>query len=205
MIYLSEKLREYRLMKGYTQEDIADYLNVTPQSVSKWERAECYPDIELLPILANILGTSIDMLMGMDDIRAEDAIYSVHKKASEYQGNGDYSSCEEVYRKTLRLYPDNAGLMLGLGGVLALLDKSSEAIEIIEKGLKLSDSEKQNATMRAVLCFLYYKYDRLDDSKKIAASLPHIRECREMILPMIECDTDRKDIDKYISLLLIGE
>ena len=38
MEYFAENLRKYRVMKGYTQENIADFLNVTPQSVSKWER-----------------------------------------------------------------------------------------------------------------------------------------------------------------------
>ena len=38
MLYLAENLKKYRIMKDFTQEDIADYLNISPQSVSKWER-----------------------------------------------------------------------------------------------------------------------------------------------------------------------
>jgi len=38
MLYLSENLKKYRVQKNLTQEDIAEYLGVTPQSVSKWER-----------------------------------------------------------------------------------------------------------------------------------------------------------------------
>ena len=38
MLYLSENLKKYRALKGLTQEDVAEYLGVTPQSVSKWER-----------------------------------------------------------------------------------------------------------------------------------------------------------------------
>nr|MBQ4320513.1 helix-turn-helix transcriptional regulator [Clostridia bacterium] len=45
MMYLAENLKKYRLLKNLTQEDIAEYLNITPQSVSKWERSESYPDI----------------------------------------------------------------------------------------------------------------------------------------------------------------
>ena len=43
MLYLSENLKKYRLLKNLTQEDVADLLGVTPQSVSKWKRAECHP------------------------------------------------------------------------------------------------------------------------------------------------------------------
>lgn len=38
MFYLSENLKKYRLLKKLTQEDVAEYLGITSQSVSKWER-----------------------------------------------------------------------------------------------------------------------------------------------------------------------
>ncbi|MBC8559195.1 helix-turn-helix transcriptional regulator [Fumia xinanensis] len=38
MLHLSENLKRYRILKNLTQEDVAEYLRVTPQSVSKWER-----------------------------------------------------------------------------------------------------------------------------------------------------------------------
>ncbi len=89
MLYLSENLKKYRLLKNLTQEDVTELLGITSQSVSKWERAECYPDITFLPALANIFETSIDMLLGMDTIRAEQTQHYIHKSASDYQKNGD--------------------------------------------------------------------------------------------------------------------
>mgnify|MGYP000909166567 FL=1 len=68
MLYLPENLKKYRILKNLTQEDVAEYLGITPQSVSKWERGESYPDITLLSALANIFETSIDLLVGMDTI-----------------------------------------------------------------------------------------------------------------------------------------
>mgnify|MGYP003549393428 CR=1 FL=1 len=59
MIYLPENLKKYRVLKDLTQEDVAEYLGITPQSVSKWERGESYPDITFLPALANIFETSV--------------------------------------------------------------------------------------------------------------------------------------------------
>lgn len=38
MLYLAENLKKYRMIKNLTQEDVAVYLGITPQSVSKWER-----------------------------------------------------------------------------------------------------------------------------------------------------------------------
>ena len=71
MIYLSEQLRALRRARDLTQEEVASALHVSPQSVSKWERGESYPDIELLPALANFYETSVDALIGMDRVRSD--------------------------------------------------------------------------------------------------------------------------------------
>lgn len=43
MMYLPTNLKKYRILKELTQEDVAEFLGITPQSVSKWERGESYP------------------------------------------------------------------------------------------------------------------------------------------------------------------
>ena len=58
-VILSENLKKYRILKNLTQEDVAGYLGITLQSVSKWERGKTYPDITFLPALANIFETSV--------------------------------------------------------------------------------------------------------------------------------------------------
>ena len=80
MLYLPENLKKYRILKDLTQEDVAEYLGITAQSVSKWECGESYPDITFLPTLANIFETSVDLLIGMDKIRAEETRYNIHKR-----------------------------------------------------------------------------------------------------------------------------
>ncbi len=40
MLYLPENIKKYRISKDLTQEDVAEYLGITAQSVSKWERGE---------------------------------------------------------------------------------------------------------------------------------------------------------------------
>ena len=205
MLYLSENLKKYRIMKKLTQEDVADYLCVTPQSVSKWERGECYPDITFLPALANIFETSVDLLLGMDTIRAKEACHNIHKKASEFQRDGDYASAEKVYKDALLIYPNKPEMILGLAGVLALQEKSSEAIEFIERGIPLSDNEKQKATMRATLCFLYLKCGKNDKANSLASKLPHTRESREVIQPLMSQGLDEAEINRNIQSILLGE
>ena len=61
---LYDTISFYRKKNGLTQEELAKKLGVTNQSVSKWESAQCCPDIALLPALADIFEISIDELFG---------------------------------------------------------------------------------------------------------------------------------------------
>ena len=63
---LHETINFYRRKQNLTQEALAQRLGVTNQSVSKWESAQCYPDISLLPQLAEIFEISIDELFGKE-------------------------------------------------------------------------------------------------------------------------------------------
>lgn len=193
------------MLKNLTQEDIAEYLGITAQSVSKWERGENYPDITFLPALANILETSVDLLIGMDSIRAKETRFNIHKNATEFQHRGDYNSAEKIYRDALLIYPNNSEIILGLAGVLALQDKPNEAIELTEKGLSLSINEKQKATMRAVLCFLYLKRGNTEKANALASKLPHTRESRETICPLIHQGLNEAEIDINIKNILLGD
>ena len=56
-----------------TQEDIAEMLRVSPQSVSKWERGDTYPDITLLPALANLFKVLDILDKDMSQPEIEDA------------------------------------------------------------------------------------------------------------------------------------
>ena len=56
----NKNLRRIRLQKGLSQKQLADYLCISPQSVSKWEKGEALPSIEYLPILAECLGCDIN-------------------------------------------------------------------------------------------------------------------------------------------------
>ena len=205
MMYLPANLKKYRIAKGLTQEEVAAFLGITAQSVSKWERGESYPDITFLPALANIFETSVDLLIGMDAVRAEETRYNIHKTAVEYQKNGEYDKAEKTYREALLTYPNMPGMILGLAATLALKGDTEEAIELTERGLPLSANEKQKATLRAALCFLYLKAGREDKAVRLASELPHTRESREVILPLVQQGLSSSRIDENIRTILLGD
>ena len=61
---LGNKIARLRKEKGYTQEEFSQLLDVTAQAVSKWENDLSCPDIMLLPKISQLLGISIDEMLG---------------------------------------------------------------------------------------------------------------------------------------------
>jgi len=66
-ISIGKTIRKLRAEKGVTQEELAKYLNITYQSVSKWETEAASPDTMLLPQIAVFFGVSIDDLFSVAD------------------------------------------------------------------------------------------------------------------------------------------
>ena len=64
-------IRELRRAKGLTQAQLAESAGVTKVSVCKWEAGLTVPRAELLPVLADTLGCTIDALYGREPPGAE--------------------------------------------------------------------------------------------------------------------------------------
>lgn len=70
---LAEQIRKYRKSSGLTQESLAEKLNTTRQSVSKWEQGSLEPNIQMLNNLAELFGVSLDNLVnGKDGLEDSD-------------------------------------------------------------------------------------------------------------------------------------
>lgn len=60
---LNEKIIELRKSKGMSQVDLADALNLSRQTISKWENGDSSPDISNLSALASLFGVTTDSLL----------------------------------------------------------------------------------------------------------------------------------------------
>ncbi|MCL2216552.1 MAG: helix-turn-helix domain-containing protein [Defluviitaleaceae bacterium] len=205
-MYIAENLKALRKGKGFTQEEAAEILNVSPQSVSKWERGDTYPDITLLPVLANLYKVSVDEIIGMDKINDAQVRTAIFKKGHEFLRLEDYAAAETVFSESLKTYPNDESFMTELGMALALSDdpaKLRQAISLCEKALAGSPGEKLRHTARAALSFMYFKTGEKDKATWIAESLPHIRESREHVLAQF--DKNPPDINTYLRFIILGE
>ena len=63
---INEIIRQRRIERNLTQEQVANYLGVTAPAVNKWEKGTSYPDITILPALARILERSEERRVGKE-------------------------------------------------------------------------------------------------------------------------------------------
>lgn len=64
LVEIGKRIAESRRNAGFTQEELANRLGVTPQALSKWEKGASSPDLEMLTSLCDILEVSADYLVG---------------------------------------------------------------------------------------------------------------------------------------------
>lgn len=64
-----KNLKQLRLEKGISQQQLAEIIGVTQQSVYKYEALNVEPDLDILTALADYFSTSVDYLIGHSDIR----------------------------------------------------------------------------------------------------------------------------------------
>ena len=187
-INIGENIKSLRKRKEITQEELAEYLGISFQSISKWERGEGFPDITMLPDLADFFNTSVDELLGANRLSGGD-FNNMYKKANEYEAAGKYDEAIEVLRDALKKAPRHYDIISKLAHVLLLADSESEegklisrqAIELCERHLDGNASEKSRATARAVLCFLYDNAGERPKARDLASKLPHFWESREIL------------------------
>ena len=90
-IKINEQIAFLRKQKGLTQEELAGVLGVTNQAVSKWESAQCCPDIQLLPDIAKLFDVSVDELLGYTPVSTtEDIVLAIRKRIESLPKGEDF-------------------------------------------------------------------------------------------------------------------
>lgn len=107
---IGENIRNFRKKNDLTQEAFAERLGVTYQSVSRWENDTTYPDIELLPAIAEALSVTMDELLGIPQAekekRADKAFDELRRECMKRDYDADHII--SLLRDIRRNYIDSA-------------------------------------------------------------------------------------------------
>lgn len=101
---LGNNIKKLRKQFRLTQSELAEKLMVTEQTVSKWENDKCYPDISLLPVIANVFNCSVDKVLGVEMYTYESG---VEKALENYEACENYEEEIEVLTEAISKFPNN--------------------------------------------------------------------------------------------------
>ena len=145
---LGNNIRQLRRLNKCTQEQLAEALGITAQAVSRWEAGGSYPDMNLIPSIANFFVVSIDELFGYEDERSRriDALAAEIDRMNHLNNGKDIciTECISKARSALVEFPGNEKLMLALASALykAGYVRYGECHLIDDEGYSVYDTEK---------------------------------------------------------------
>ena len=170
-IMISENLRELRKARGNTQEELADFLTVSPQAVSKWERGEGLPDISILPKIALFYDVSLDELFGMEESRREDKIQDYIRRGDELANRGLIEEDIALYREAIKEFPNDMRIVQRLARFLHFKQNRTEEElrEVIVLCDRILDESTDNALRGSAVQLSCLAYTSLGDEENAKA------------------------------------
>ena len=125
----NNKLYELRKQKGFSQEELANRLNVSRQTISKWEVGESTPDMENLVAISELFEISLDELV-LDKV-PEEADTSSQVVKSEFYSDIKENVLTDENRKKAKKGLKIAAIVLG---IIVLIDLISFVIYVLMNG-----------------------------------------------------------------------
>lgn len=190
MLKFNERLKKLRKQKDITQEQLAEYMGVSPQAVSRWETGATCPDISALPSLAELFGITIDELLGVDEKEKRREINAIIADAEK---KIDQNNTEEpilTLRAALNKYPNNDRLLCCLMYALYVASEDEELCkeydaEIVSIAYRIQQYSTDNNCRNEAKAWLFRHYcdtNRKSEALQIADGMPRIETCLERCL-----------------------
>lgn len=125
---INEVIRYYRKKENLTQEQVANYLNISAPAVNKWENGISYPDITLLPSLARVLKIDVNTLLEFNKELTDTEVKKITKEIGEIISKKGFKKGFERSYALIKQYPNCDELTIAISTVLRiyLLEPSIE-------------------------------------------------------------------------------
>ncbi|MBQ3638186.1 MAG: helix-turn-helix transcriptional regulator [Clostridia bacterium] len=192
---LGENIRKHRRRLDLTQDELAERLGVSFQTVSRWENGTTYPDMELLPEIADLFSVTVDALMGVDRVTEERKVKVYLDRFQKAVGYGRIDECIGIAREGIAEFPNNYALLGKLMYALFLEGDSDGSnpdwkeaserndAEIVSLGERIvkycADGDIRNEAKR-LLAFNHCEMGRKAEGRAIYETLPLFEHCREL-------------------------
>ena len=191
---VGEIIKRLRKEREITQEEFAEVLGVSCQSVSRWEKGTCYPDMELVPTIAGFFGISVDKLLGVDETVEKQAVERYQQNFQMAVSVANIEECIRISREGVAEYPNNYVLLNQLMYSLFLSTSDDayipnwkenqekydgEIVALGERIVKYCPDVDIRMESTARLAFQHCLMGRKAMGRAIYETLPNMEWCRE--------------------------
>ena len=194
-LYIGETIKRLLKKRGITQETLANFLNVSYQSVSKWERNESYPDITLIPAIASFFGVTTDTLLGIEMIKQENRKKDYIEKYMLLCNTSRTEEAEQLIKQATAEFPgDHSILSCYLSALVSrnddehekLIEVKSEVYRIYSLIQKHCTDDYIRAKTKSTMCSYIQALSKIENSgtdiseiEPILAQMPVMRNTRD--------------------------
>lgn len=195
---LGKRIKELRIENNLTQEELAEQLGVSFQAVSRWENDLTYPDITLLPILANMFDVTVDYLLDVDVMKKEAEIDAIIEEYFVLLNQGKIDENLILLENALKKYPNSFDLKDALLHIYFTKGLDPDLKEYNDKAIKLANEILEKCVDDAIrygamqtLILIYTSRKELDKAKQIVEKLPMMVITSEWFWPDVLTGEDR--------------
>ncbi len=210
---LGNNLKTLRKSKNLTQEELAECLNLSPQTISKWENNLSMPDISMLPILADYYGISVDSLLSFDAKEREADMKELAQRIHSLVNDGKAELAYNELSTSMSKWSLSASMNHLMAWVTYTLSKEKEnetrqhlleeAIMHADRTISLDGGEtSKTAQAKMTKCYCLVDLGRKAEAVEIANLLPSMYTSRERVLALItEGSEQKKNIDTILQFI----
>lgn len=180
---IGEKIKYYRQKNNMTQEKLASCLNVTFQTVSKWETGVSSPDLSLIVPLTKLFRISADELLGLYDEETDKRYEELKEAYSNTYKTEDFAERQRICELAVAEYPGDMKWLSDLAWVISnrsfeyednetYIAQQEKAIKLFEAVIKnCSDEILKGEAIIGITQLLGWR-GRKDEARKYAEMLP---------------------------------
>jgi len=210
-IEFGEKVRSLRNERGLTQEKLADFLGVSFQAVSKWERGDTVPDVYMLPSIASFFDVTIDYLLSYDANR-EKTISEYEEKYYHLWKERNSEALVHLMKEAITRYPSEYRLLVRyLNALIWHTERSnemtmsikSEAIAVYERIRDNCHVDSIRMWAKKIIIRFYLKLSNIEGSgvsfrevEAIINELPLMQNSRDYLSCRVYKDEKQDEASK---------
>ena len=194
VLSIGTNIKNLRAKHKITQDQLATFLGITSQAISRWENGTVYPDIEMLPSIAEFFGVSTDDLLGINKDEKEkrrDEIYLEIEKGYE-SGENIGEDAVNTARQYAAEFPSDEWIELNLANTISrsyMWNEETRDPRYLAEAEKLyqtlidtaEDSDIRFRALQKLAALYTIGYENDEKANEVLRQLPPMRYSREWI------------------------